>query len=290
MSFNGAEGAARSPHHAGSRPGSILCCPVRRPSPILYRAARVGSRFAHACTINLRVLRPDVPARAGGYVLACTHLSHLEPILVATIVPRPIDYMARSEFFRPRPLAWALRAMGAFRVVRHGVPVEGIRTALARLAAGRVVGIFPEGGVARGRHSACLGGPIKLGVAMVACRAGVPVVPCVVLGTHELNRVGPWLPYKRAKAWVAFGDPIPPVDPGPTRATRRAAYAEVGRRVRASMVDLYADLCATYGLEGQAGETYAEPGTASEPKPPAIGTGAPSVDQVPPSPPGRGRG
>jgi 1-acyl-sn-glycerol-3-phosphate acyltransferase len=46
---------------------------------------------------------------------------------------------------------------------------------------------------------------------------------------------------------MAFGEPIEPVDPGATRASRKAAYAEVGRRVQASMMALYAELCETYG-------------------------------------------
>ena len=234
-------------------------------SPLLYRLGWYGTRFTFFCTMNLRVLRLHLADRPGPYVLACSHFGHVEPFIVGTAMRYKIDFMSRAEFYRYRPLAWGLHALDAFKVIRQGVPVSAIRTALDRLRRGRIVGIFPEGGVSRGRSSVCLGGPIKLGAAMIACRGRVPIVPCVILGTPALSRVGPWLPYRRAHAWMAFGEPIEPVDPGATRASRKAAYAEVGQRLQASMMGLYEELCHTYALGDQAGETFAEAATASAP-------------------------
>jgi 1-acyl-sn-glycerol-3-phosphate acyltransferase len=134
---------------------------VSRLSPLLYRLGWYGCRFWFFCTMNLRVLRPHLADRPGAYVLACSHLSHLEPFVVGTHMRRKIDFMSRAEFYKHRPLAWGLNALDAFKVIRQGVPVSAIRTALDRLARGRIVGIFPEGGVSRGRSSVCLGGPVK---------------------------------------------------------------------------------------------------------------------------------
>jgi 1-acyl-sn-glycerol-3-phosphate acyltransferase len=238
---------------------------MARLSPIFYRLCWLGGRFTFLCTMNLRVLRLETAERQGPYVLAITHLSHLEPFLVTTAMWRKIDFIARIEFYRHRVLAWMLRKLNAIKVNRQGVAANTVRTALDRLKMGRIVGIFPEGGVSRGTSSVCLGGPIKLGVALIACRAGVPVVPCVVVGTHELNQVKPWLPFKRAHVWMAFGDPIAPIDPGTTRASRKAAYAAVGGQLQQSMMQLYQELCQTYALQNMAGETFAEPATASRP-------------------------
>ncbi|QOV91470.1 lysophospholipid acyltransferase family protein [Humisphaera borealis] len=218
--------------------------------------------------MNLRVLRAHLAERDGPYVLAVSHLSHIEPFIVATSMKRQIDFVARVEFYRYRVLAWTLKKLNAIKVIRQGVAANTVRTALDRLRIGRIVGIFPEGGVTRGEASVCLGGPIKLGAALIACRAGVPIIPCVIVGTHELNRVGPWLPFKRAHAWMAFGEPIAPISPGSTRTSRKAAYAEMGRQVQQGMMSLYRELCDTYDLQGMAGETYAEPATASRPHSP----------------------
>src|SRR3954451_12057333 len=147
--------------------------------------------------MDVRVVRPAAAARPGGYVLACAHFSHLDPFCLSVIVRRPIDWMARIEFYRHAPVAAALSAIDPFPVNRQGVPVSAVRTAVARARAGRVVGVFPEGGVSRGPESVCRGGDLKKGACLIACRAGVPVLPCVILGSHALNRVGPWVPLGR---------------------------------------------------------------------------------------------
>lgn len=232
---------------------------------MFYRLCHLGGRFTFFCTMNLRVLHGDRARREGPFVLAVTHLSHLEPFIVATVLERHVDFIARIEFYRYRVLAWMLRKLNAIKVNRQGVAANTIRTAINRLRLGRIVGIFPEGGVCRGDASVCLGGPIKLGAALIACRANVPIVPCVILGSHELNRVKPWLPFKNAKTWMAYGEPIAPIDPGTTRASRKAAYAEIGRQLQTSMMSLYRELCERYGLRDMAGETFAEAATASDP-------------------------
>ena len=202
-------------------------------------------RWLYALGIKGTVLRPELAERPGGYVLACTHLSHLEPFIVWTLVRRKIDWMARVEFFRNRAMAAVLYAADAFPVNRFGVPVSAIRTAMARARDGRVVGIFPEGGVATGAASACRGGPIKQGACLVAIRAGVPIVPCVVLGTHALNRPEPWLPFRRGRVWVAFGPPIEPVRDAPCpKAARRAMSRQLGD----AFCSLYAELRERYDI------------------------------------------
>ena len=222
--------------------------------------------------MNLRAIGREHANQPGPYVLACSHLGHVEPFLVATVMRRKIDFVARIEFYRSRIVAFLLRSLDAIKVNRQGVSVSTIRTSLDRLRRGRIVGIFPEGGVSRGAASVCVGGPIKLGATLIACRAGVPIIPCVVLGSHELSKIGPWLPFKHAYVWMAFGEPIAPVNPGRTRATRRAAYAEMGKKLQASMMLLYHDLSQRYNLPDAAGETFAERDTASSPYAPPRGS------------------
>jgi 1-acyl-sn-glycerol-3-phosphate acyltransferase len=213
---------------------------------IVYALTKLFGQFTWLCTMRMHVIRAEATARTGGYILACTHLSHLEPFLISLLVDRPVDWMTRIEFFRVRIVAWWLRSLGAFAVRRFGVPVSAIRTAIARARMGRVVGICPEGGVVVGKASVCRGGPIKRGVCLVAQRAGVPVLPCVMLGTHDLNRVGPWLPFKRAHLWVAFGRPIFP-DTGATDV--KAARARLAEQIERQYVELYAELRERYGID-----------------------------------------
>jgi 1-acyl-sn-glycerol-3-phosphate acyltransferase len=180
----------------------------------------------------------------GGYLLACSHVSHLDPLCISVVLPRKIGWMARIEFYRYRWAAWLLRAVHAFPVNRQGVPVRAIKTSLARLARGEVVGLFPEGEIKGCAESVLFGGSIKRGVCLLAQRSGCPVLPCVVLGTDKLNAVAPWLPRLRGRLWIACGELIEPVQ----GSDRRAARAEMAARIERSLAALYVQLRDQYGL------------------------------------------
>ncbi len=212
---------------------------------LFYRCCRAGSRFIRWQTINEVVLDAHQAARTDGFILACSHLSHLEPILVSGVVNRHVRWMARIEFYRKRWAAASLNWGGAFPVDRFGNSLASVRTAVRLAKAGECVGIFPEGGVRQGPNSIMRGGPIKLGVCTIALQAGVPVVPVIVLGTEKLNHVGPWLPFRRGKLWYAFGNLVPP---GPRGTSRRADRAAMGERLRAEFSRLYQHTLARTGL------------------------------------------
>src|SRR4051812_48524159 len=206
---------------------------------LLYRTSLGLVRGVFFCTLRTTVDSRHLMQRDGAFVLAVTHLSHLEPLFASALSTRPIDWISRKEFFWPRPVAWYLRGLNAIRIDRQGRPVLALRTAIQRLRAGRVVGIFPEGGVVRGPAAVIRGGAIRKGCCTIAIRAGVPIVPCVMLGTDKLNTVKPWLPFRRAHIWVAYGDPIyPPAGVRSTRATRE----ELATKIRAAFGEIYAGL------------------------------------------------
>ena len=211
---------------------------------LFYRAGVGAARIVFWICIRRHVTNPQATERQGGFVLAVTHLSHLEPFCASVFNRREIDWMTRKEFYRYRPFAWGLHLVNAFVVNRQGVPVSSIRKAIARVRAGRVVGIFPEGGVKKGADAAFRGGPIKRGACSVAIHTGAPIVPCVMVGTDKLNAVMPWIPWRRATVWVAYGDPIPPTAARSTRAARH----EMADRLSRAFQDLYAKLCAEHAI------------------------------------------
>ena len=123
---------------------------------------------------------------------------------------------------------------------------SAIRTAIARLNHGRIVGICPEGGVAQGTRSVMRGGPMKKGVCLISYRTGVPILPCVMLGTDKLNRVPPWIPFLRARLWIGFGSRLiyPPTDIKDRRAAREAIAAELSKEYQA----IFAEVKKEFGL------------------------------------------
>jgi len=108
------------------------------------------------------------------------------------------------------------------------------------------VGIFPEGGVAHGKDSVIRGGQIKKGVCVVANRAQRPVLPVVVVGTHKLNCVAPWLPFRRAQLWVNFGRLVRPRLDEPRRRVARNLMAD---DLRAEFQATYEELRVACGLD-----------------------------------------
>jgi 1-acyl-sn-glycerol-3-phosphate acyltransferase len=118
-----------------------------------------------------------VPAR-GAFVVAGNHESMVDPFVLAAAIPRPIRFLAKAELWSvPLLPAW-LRSVEAISVERGGSDVAAIRSAIAALESGEVVGIFPEGGVMRE-------GPWLRGAARMALAAGVPLLPVRLLGTRR---------------------------------------------------------------------------------------------------------
>jgi 1-acyl-sn-glycerol-3-phosphate acyltransferase len=146
--------------------------------------------------------------RTGGLLLASNHISHFDPFIISSVARRKIDWMAMAEFF-PLPIVGLfLRAVDAFPAERDRADRKTIRTAIERLRNGRVVGVFPEGGIRDGTRSLLEGAPVRAGASTLAHIAGVPIVPCVILGSDRLYAKRNWLPFRRTPVWIGFGKAI----------------------------------------------------------------------------------
>jgi 1-acyl-sn-glycerol-3-phosphate acyltransferase len=174
----------------------------------VYHAGKFVVRFVLGCVARIHVLGRENANRAGGFLLASNHISHFDPFLIGLRVQRKIDWMTMAEFFRPRALSFLLRSIDAFPAERDRADLKTIRTAIDRLKSGRIVGIFPEGGIRDGARSLLEGAPLRAGAATLAQIANVPVVPCAILGTDRFYSKKQWLPFRRTPVWIAFGEPI----------------------------------------------------------------------------------
>ena len=215
----------------------------------VYAIVSGACRFVHGMYVRHRVVHGHRLRRAGPFVLACTHHGYLEPAVVGTVLDRPVHWLAREEFFRSSWSAAALRAVGAIELDRRGVPVRAVRAALARLGDGKVVGIFPEGGRVRGDTGVVRGGPIRGGACLLALRAGVPVVPVVVLGVDRLAGGSTWVPGRRTAVRTIVGPPLPP-PPLLPRAGRRDRRRRMTADLKRAFVALHQELLATVPDEG----------------------------------------
>ena len=146
----------------------------------------------------------------GGAILAGNHVSYLDPALLWSATPRPVHFVAKIELWQPRLLGWALDRLWAFPVKRGSADREMISVATALLGSGQLVGMFPEGTRKRGSDTDELGAAHG-GVAFLAIRSGVPVVPVGIAGTEEALPAGAKMP-RFPKVAIVVGRPIDPSD------------------------------------------------------------------------------
>jgi 1-acyl-sn-glycerol-3-phosphate acyltransferase len=113
----------------------------------------------------------NTPER-GPLIVASNHSRFFDPVFVCMAVPRRIQWMAKRELFLPG-LRRFFSFLGAFPVDRQGGGRSALRTALAFIADGRALGIFPEG--TRRREGSTL--EAKSGAVLLAVRGGARILP-----------------------------------------------------------------------------------------------------------------
>jgi 1-acyl-sn-glycerol-3-phosphate acyltransferase len=175
----------------------------------------------------------NVPS--GGAVLAGNHVSYMDPILLWCASPRRCRFMSKSELWQGGATAWGLPRLWSFPVERGEADRTAIQTATRFLAAGELVGIFPEGtraGVDGSR------GQAHGGVSFIAMRAGVPIVPVAFTGTEKVWPRGKRFP-RLARVAIAYGEALHPDDVAPEAGRKERVEAmttELMRRIDALLV------------------------------------------------------
>jgi 1-acyl-sn-glycerol-3-phosphate acyltransferase len=151
----------------------------------------------------------NVP-RTGGVILASNHLSFVDSVVIPSVAPRKVVFLAKSDYFKGRGVKGTAQrlwfeGLGMLPVDRDNTQaaIDSLDTALEVLGRGEAFGIYPEG--SRSRDGRLYRG--RTGVAHLALTAGVPVVPVGLTGTEKIQPVGSTYP-KVAKVTVAFGEPL----------------------------------------------------------------------------------
>jgi 1-acyl-sn-glycerol-3-phosphate acyltransferase len=145
--------------------------------------------------------------RNGPCLLACNHLSYLDPPSIGSAVHRrEVFSLARSSLFRTKFRSWLFSNMNCVPLSRGSADVGAIRVALKLLKDGKCVMIYPEG--ARSSDGT-IAEPLA-GVGMLACKTGTTVIPCKIFGTFEImSRNSRFFDWNKG-ADIVFGAPLRP--------------------------------------------------------------------------------
>ena len=151
----------------------------------------------------------NVPAE-GAAIIASNHLSFSDSIFMPLMVPRPVVFLAKSEYFTGKGIKGRLTA--TFFRLTNQLPMDrsgGAASALSLNAGmdvlknGSLLGIYPEG--TRSPDSRLYRG--KVGVARLALQARVPVIPVAMIGTDKVQPIGKRMPNIR-RIGMIFGEPL----------------------------------------------------------------------------------
>ena len=167
------DGTAPSPSVAGGGHTLFGRC--------LYAVLWVLSRTLGITVLGFRCRFAEPLPRRGGLLVLSSHQSHLDPLLLGLATDRRLSSLARSSLYRCKPFGAVITARVAVPIDREASSGAAMKAVIRRLEAGAAVIIFPEGTrTATGRLGEC-----KSGFALIAKRAGVPIVPVAIVGAFE---------------------------------------------------------------------------------------------------------
>ncbi len=175
-------------------------------APRMYRVLKkvlppVTDRYFHTRVEGLDEHVPvDAPA-----ILASNHLSFIDSILLPVAVPRPVYYLGKADYWDSWRTRWFFEGTGVVPVRRGGGGSgdDALATGVEILKRGELLGIYPEGTRSPdGRLYRGKTGPVRM-----ALEAGVPIIPCAVIGTDRAMPTGTYLP-NRSPVTLRYGPPL----------------------------------------------------------------------------------
>ena len=167
---------------------------------MLYRFLQIVFRLLFYTVFRTRVYgRENIP-KEGAVILAANHASNIDPPLMASLIERPVSYMAKIELFENPIFGAAIRRCHAFPVKRGASDRGAIKAAVTVLKEGHMLGLFPEG--TRSKTGELQ--KAEAGIALIASMTGAPIVPVAILNSHRIFANGGLLPQLR----IMYGVPI----------------------------------------------------------------------------------
>lgn len=219
--------------------------------------------------------REHAPAQPQGLLVISNHFSWFDAPILSLFLPYPPAYLIATE-------AMATGWIRAFTTIFESIPIwrgqvdrQALTTAVNRLKAGEIVGIFPEGGInpdlsdliATGQqihefqgNMARVGGALiraKPGVSILATMSGAQILPVALLGSETL--LDEWRRWRRPALTIRVGPPFGPltVDRALKGAARREQMDELAHVMMRQVAALFPPERRGYYQEAEASPVVA---------------------------------
>lgn len=197
--------------------------------PLIYRLVTGFFRLYFPTRGGVEVVHGERVPSEGGLLVVSNHMSHLDSTAMAAVFRgRRLRAMAKEELWKNRLFGKLIEGIGAFPVRRGEADAEGVRKCLALLGQGEAVIVFAEG--TRGDGKRML--PLEPGIALLAKKSGVLVLPVGICGTQLVMPVGGG--GRKSRVRVVVGEPFRFEDvAGRGRDGRERFLAELQSRILA---------------------------------------------------------
>lgn len=120
-----------------------------------------------------------------GYILCPNHINVSDPLVMGTSIQPFVHFMAKAQLFKNPILAYILRSGHVFPVERDGSDIGAIKHSLRVLKNNEPLLMFAEGTRNKGIKPL----EAKAGVAMIAAKAEVPIIPVMIDSEYTFRKL-----------------------------------------------------------------------------------------------------
>jgi len=151
-----------------------------------------------------------------------------DPLVLLATAGRPLRFLMAHEIYERWGTRWVFRAFEVIPVRRGARDIRAIRSMMRALDRGEVVALFPEGGIDNFRDESG-----HLGVAYLAAKTGVPIIPVSVSWADQRPESMWGTLVVPGKVSVRYGDHLRfPQSPNPKRDQLEDMTAEIMRGIK----------------------------------------------------------
>ena len=162
----------------------------------IYTAARFVANLLFKTVMPVRYHNEERLALDAPYIIIGNHSHWMDPVVLAVPVRRyQVTFLGKKELMKNPIANWVFRKINVIPVDRHNTDMAAMRACVKAVREGQILGIFPEGT----RYHQGVMEELESGVAMIALRSGVPLIPVYV--SEKLKF------FRRTDVYV--GEPIP---------------------------------------------------------------------------------